>query len=171
MRARISYLETLAIKEVYMRTGQRWSGIIVAAVGLIAFAVPAVEASHLKENPRKHKIVYQLDDAGADKAKFVLGNVRNHISGVGGFQNIEALELVVFGPALRMFVTKTMDPDVARLLELLQTQGMTFGACGNTMKNYTIVLEQLPDGTRPLPQGGVVRIMELQDAGYVYIRP
>jgi len=144
---------------------------VVSAVGLTALAVSAVEAAHLKEYPKKHRIVYQLDDAGVDKAKFVLGNIRNHISGVGGWQNIEAVELVVFGPALRTFVTKTTDPDVARALEQLQLQGMTFGACGNTMKNYSIVLEQLPDGSRPLPQGGVVRIMELQEAGYVYMRP
>jgi uncharacterized protein len=134
-----------------------------------SFAAPS-EASHLKEYPNKHRILYQLSDAGTDRAKFVLGNIRNHISGVGG-QNIEAVELVVFGPALKSFVTKTMDADVRHLLETLQTQGLTFAACGNTMKNYSIVLEQLPDGSKPLPQGGVVRIMELEDAGYRYIRP
>ena len=31
--------------------------------------------------------------------------------------------------------------------------------------------EQLPEGTRRLPQGGVVRVMELQEAGYSYIKP
>jgi intracellular sulfur oxidation DsrE/DsrF family protein len=64
-----------------------------------------------------------------------------------------------------------MDPDVKRLLETLQLQGMVFGACGNTMKNFSITLGELPEGSTPLPQGGVVRIMELQEAGYVYIRP
>ena len=46
-----------------------------------------------------------------------------------------------------------------------------FGACGNTMKAFNITLEQLPAGTRALPQGGVVRVMELVEQGYVYIRP
>jgi hypothetical protein len=141
---------------------------LVVAVGA-AFAHPAV-ASHLRDYPQKHRIVYQLDDGGADKAKFVLGNMRNHLNGVGG-QNIEAIELVVFGPALKSFVVKTIDPDVRHLLETLQTQGMTFGVCGNTMKNFSITLQELPDGSRPIPQGGVVRIMELQDAGYRYMRP
>ena len=73
--------------------------------------------------------------------------------------------------ALKSFVVKTIDPDVRHLLETLQTQGMTFGVCGNTMKNFSITLQELPDGSRPIPQGGVVRIMELQDAGYRYMRP
>lgn len=144
---------------------------ITAAVGLIASTSLAIEASHLKESPRKHRILYQLDDAGPDKAKFVLGNMRNHVAGVGGWENIEAMELVVFGPGLKSFVTKTMDPDVRRMLEALQGQGLVFGACGNTMKNFSITLDELPGGAKPLPQGGVVRIMELQDRGYVYIRP
>ena len=144
---------------------------LVVGVGLAVSTAWTVEASHLKESPRKHRIVYQLDDAGPDKAKFTLGNIRNHIAGVGGWENIEALELVVFGPGLRSFVTSTMDPDVRHSLEALQGQGVVFGACGNTMKNFSITLEQLPGGAKPLPQGGVVRIMELQDRGYVYIRP
>jgi len=43
----------------------------------------AAEASHLTENPRRHKIVYHLTEPGADKAKAVLGNIRNHVKGVG----------------------------------------------------------------------------------------
>ena len=65
----------------------------VAIAGVLAALVQA-DAAHLKENARKHKIVYQLDDAGVDKAKFVLGNIRNHVSGVGGWQNVEALSLI-----------------------------------------------------------------------------
>lgn len=154
-----------------MRIG-RVTPAVAVVIGLLILplCLPA-ESSHLKESPRKHRVVYQLDDAGVDKAKFVLGNMRNHVHGVGGWQNIEAFELVVFGPALKTFVTTTLDPDVKRSLEALQAQGMTFGACGNTMKNFQITLEQLPAGAKPLSQGGVVRIMELQDLGYAYIRP
>jgi intracellular sulfur oxidation DsrE/DsrF family protein len=147
-----------------------WLVIIALVAAVVASFGHSAVASHLRDYPQKHRIVYQLDDGGADKAKFVLGNMRNHLNGVGG-QNIEAIELVVFGPALKSFVVKTIDPDVRHLLETLQTQGMTFGVCGNTMKNFSITLQELPDGSRPIPQGGVVRIMELQDAGYRYIRP
>lgn len=106
-----------------------------------------------------------------DKAKFALNNINNHVNGVGGWQNVEALELVVFGPALKSFVTAGMDPGLRSALESLQQSGLVLGACGNTMKGFNISLEQLPSGARPLPQGGVVRIMELQERGYSYIRP
>ena len=149
----------------------RWVLAVVVATGVAVLGAGATEASHLKENPKKHKIVYQLNEPGVEKAKFVLGNIQNHINGVRGWQNIEALELVVYGPALKTFLTKEMDPGIKQALGVLQAQGVGFGACGNTMKGLNITLDQLPDGARHLPQGGVVRVMELQDQGYVYIRP
>ena len=148
---------------------QRWSvwAAVVAVVGLAAVSVAG--ASHLKEQPKKHKVVYHLDDP--DKTKFVLGNIENHIAGVGGVENIEAIELVVHGPALRGFATRNIDPDVKQALERLQKERVSFGACGNTMKGLNLTLDQLPAGAHALPQGGVVRIMELQEQGYAYIRP
>lgn len=152
-----------------MNVWRGWVPGLVVAIVLVALV--RADASHLKENARKHRIVYQLDDAGLDKAKFVLGNMRNHVAGVGGWQNIESLEVVVFGPALKSFVQGAMDPALQQTLEMLQGQGMTFGACGNTMKNFSITAEQLPAKSLVLPQGGVVRIMELQELGYIYLRP
>jgi intracellular sulfur oxidation DsrE/DsrF family protein len=130
------------------------------------------DAAHLKDYPRKHRIVYQLDDGSLDFARWVVANnIRNHVTGVGGWKNIEAIELVVFGPALKLFVKDSIDPRLKQALDALQGQGMTFGACGNTMKGFAITADQLPDKSLILPQGGVVRIMELQEAGYTYIRP
>ena len=134
------------------------------------FGATGAGASHLGDG-KKHRIVYQLDDPGVDKARFVLNNIANHVKGVGGFKNIEALELVVFGPALKEFVRKDLDPEIRQALEALQTQGVVFGACGNTMKGMNVTLEQLARGAKALPQGGVVRVMELQEQGFSYIRP
>jgi intracellular sulfur oxidation DsrE/DsrF family protein len=64
-----------------------------------------------------------------------------------------------------------MDPELRQALQDLQREGLAFGACGNTMKAFKMTLAQLPAGARPLPQGGVVRVMELQEQGYAYIRP
>ena len=152
-----------------MNTWRSWVPCLVVAIVMLAQV--RADGAHLKENPRKHRIVYHLDEAGLDKAKFVLGNIRNHVVGVGGWQHIEALELVVHGPALKLFVQSSIDPALKQTLEMLQEQGMTFGACGNTMKNFSITTEQLPRGSLVLPQGGVVRLMELQEHGYIYLRP
>ncbi len=151
--------------------GRRWFWMGGAAALVLVFGMPSGQASHLKENPKKHKIVYHLDEPGVEKARAVLGNIRNHIAGVKGWENIEALELVVHGAALKTFLKKDMDPEVKRALEVLQTQGMQFGACGNTIRGLKITLGDLPEGAKELPHGGVVRVMELQEQGYAYIRP
>ena len=143
--------------------------LIVSAV--VALGAGSAGATHLKETPRKHKVVYHLTEPGADKAKFVLGNIQNHIAGVGGVEHVDAVELVVHGPALRTFIVATMDAGVREALDRLQSQGVRFGACGNTMKAFNLTLDELPRGATPLPQGGVVRVMELQEQGYTYIRP
>lgn len=39
------------------------------------------------------------------------------------------------------------------------------------MKAFSLRLEQLPRGAHALPQGGVVRIMDLVEQGDVYLRP
>ncbi len=149
---------------------QRMSWML-AALSIVVLVASAADAAHLKENPKKHKIVYHLNEPGAEKAKAVLGNMQNHVKGVGGWENIEALELVVHGAALKTFLRKDMEPQIARALETLQTEGMGFGACGNTIKGLKITLADLAEGAKELPQGGVVRLMELQDLGYAYIRP
>ena len=44
------------------------------------------------------------------------------------------------------------------------------GACQITMRRQSIKLEELVEGLTPIPSG-VVRVMELQEKGYAYIRP
>lgn len=144
-------------------------GLATVSGALVALGNRLARASHLPVHTKTHKVVYHLNEADLAKNKFVLGNMRNHIAGVGGPQNLE-MELVVHGPALKNFVTKTMDLELKKALESLQLDGMQFGACGNTMKAFKITLEELPQGATHLPQGGVVRVMELQEQGYIYIR-
>ena len=143
----------------------------LAIASLLVLGPAPAGASHLKEQPRKHKVVYHLSEGGVDAARFVLGNIHNTIAGVGGPGNVEAIEVVVHGPALRTFVVAGMDPQLKAMLSELQGQGLVLGTCGNTMKAFSLTLEQLPKGARPLPQGGVVRIMELVEQGYVYLHP
>ena len=56
----------------------------LVAGALLALAPAIAGASPLKEPPKTHKVVYHLSGAGAEEAKF--------------------------GPALKTFVTASMDP-------------------------------------------------------------
>jgi intracellular sulfur oxidation DsrE/DsrF family protein len=140
-----------------------------AIVAALVLAGAVAQASHLAEQPKRHKVFYHLDEPGVERAKAVLVNIENHVS-VVGWKNIEALELVVHGPALRTFLAKDMDPDIRGKLETLLAGGLRFDACQNTMARQKIEMKDLIEGATPVPSG-VVRVMELQEAGYAYIKP
>jgi len=99
----------------------------------------------------------------------VLTDVQDLVDTVG-WKNIEALGPVVHGPGLRPFIARTIDPDVKGKMEMLLTGGMTMGACQMTMKRQSIKPEELIDGLVPIPSGDI-RVMELEEKGYAYIRP
>jgi intracellular sulfur oxidation DsrE/DsrF family protein len=81
--------------------------LIVALLALGA----AAEASHNAAYPKKHKVFYHLNDAGTAKAVAVLTNIQNHVDTVG-WPHIDALELVVHGPALRTFLARELEAEV-----------------------------------------------------------
>jgi intracellular sulfur oxidation DsrE/DsrF family protein len=149
-----------------MRSARWW--VVVVVAGMLA-SFPAVEASHAPDHPRKHKIFYHLNEGGVEKARAVLVNIENHVS-VVGWKNIEALELVVHGSALRTFLAKDIDPEVRGKLETLLAGGLRFGACQITMARQKIDAKDLIEGAAAVPSG-VVRVMELQEAGYAYVKP
>ena len=64
-----------------------------------------------------------LDDPGVDRARAVLVNIENHVN-VVGWKNIEAIELVIHGPALRTFIAKDIDPEVRGKLDTLLAGGL-----------------------------------------------
>lgn len=114
------------------------------------------------------KVVYHVSEL--DRVAFTLGNMRNHINGVGGPDNVE-LVLVAHGPALKAFHDISADPRISERVAALQDQGVQFEACGNTMNAQAVALDDLLDNFARRDEGGVVRIADLQSQGYLYIRP
>jgi intracellular sulfur oxidation DsrE/DsrF family protein len=112
--------------------------------------------------------VYHLSDA--DKVSFVLGNIQNHLDGVGGPDHV-TIALVVHGPPLRAFHAASANPDIVRRVGRFSKAGVEFAACGNTMKSQNVALKDLLPGFIGADRGGVVRIAELQSQGYLYLRP
>ncbi|MBI3637526.1 MAG: DsrE family protein [Candidatus Rokubacteria bacterium] len=141
----------------------------VVALGLVALVAGAAQASHQAQHPKKHRVFYHLNEAGVEKARAVLVNMQNHVD-VVGWQNIEALELVVHGPALRTFLRKDFDPDIKAKLEVLLTGGVKLDACQITMQRQKLTAQDLIESMAAVPSG-VARVMELQEQGYTYIKP
>ena len=116
--------------------------ILAALVALLALGAWAAEATHSKEYAKKHKIFYHLNEAGNAKAIAVLTNIQNHVDTVG-WENIEALELVVHGPALRTFRAKDLDPEVRGKVEKLLVGGLRIDACQIALKSQKLTDDQI----------------------------
>jgi intracellular sulfur oxidation DsrE/DsrF family protein len=133
---------------------------LIGAVALLGMT--AVQAAD------KHKLVIQVSSGDQQTQTIALNNAVN-LQKSYGMDNVD-IEIVAYGPGLGMLTAKSKN---AQRVASLAEQNITFSACGNTMKKIakkTGKQPQLADGVGVVP-GGVVRIMELQEAGYSYIRP
>jgi len=144
--------------------------ILWAAASAFGAAFAASRASAATEAPAANrlKVVYHLSDL--DKVSFVVGNIQNHLDGVGGPDNV-TIALVVHGQALRAFHTAQANPDLSKHVGQFSKAGLELAACGNTMKSQKVGLADLLPGFVAADRGGVVRIAELQSQGYLYLRP
>jgi uncharacterized protein len=147
------------------RRGMLWGAI--SAFGA-AFAASRASAATEPAPPNKLKVVYHLSDL--DKVNFVIGNIQNHLDGVGGSDNV-TIALVVHGPALRAFHSASANPDLTHRIGAFSKAGLELAACGNTMKSQNVSLNDLLPGFVSADKGGVVRLAELQSQGYLYLRP
>jgi intracellular sulfur oxidation DsrE/DsrF family protein len=144
--------------------------ILWSAVSAFGAAFAASRAKAATEQPAagKLKVVYHLSDA--EKVNFVLGNIQNHIDGVGGPEHV-TIALVIHGPALKSFQLEKANPDITKRVGDFHKDGVELAACGNTMKAQNVTLTDLLPGFVSAEKGGVVRLAELQSQGYLYLRP
>lgn len=115
-----------------------------------------------------HKIVIQVSSSDPDSQKTALNNAVNVLEVLNGQAQIE---IVAYGPGLSILTDKS--PHSQRIKDLALRSELKFSACGNTMdkiEKKTGKKVVLTKGVGIVP-GGVIRIMELQEAGYTYIRP
>jgi intracellular sulfur oxidation DsrE/DsrF family protein len=144
--------------------------ILWSAVSALGAALGASSAKAATEAPASNKlrVVYHLSDA--EKVNFVLGNIQNHIDGVGGPDHV-TIALVIHGPALKAFRSAQANPDISKRVGDFSKDGVELAACVNTMKAQNVTLTDLLPGFVSAEKGGVVRLAELQSRGYLYLRP
>lgn len=140
--------------------------MLTAALGLSACSTTETASDDLGP---KHKLVIQVSSKDALTQKIAVNNAVN-IQKAYGVDNV-AVEIVAYGPGLSMLTPKSKQ---AKRIKSLAVQGITFSACGNTIKKITKKRKgkapKLVAGVKVVP-AGVQRIIELQEQGYAYIRP
>ena len=135
-----------------------------AAAGLTVAAARSASAEPVSAT----KVVYHLADA--EKASFVLGNLRNHLADAGGPGAIQ-LAVVVHGPALHAFRADTGNRDLREATLEAVKGGVAFYACAHTMAAQKLALGDLVAGFAATPKGGVTMLADLQARGWAYLKP
>ncbi len=119
----------------------------------------------------KVKVLYHVDGKDPEVAKYALALINKHIDAEGGPDKID-VELVVHGPALALFEQDKMDPELKKRFDQAIEKGLHAEMCQISMKLYGTPLEKIAKGfVATLHPVAVKRIADLQQQGYLYIKP
>jgi len=113
----------------------------------------------------EHAVVFHISSGDGYRQKLVLNNAQNMLKGVGP-DKIQ-IEIVAYGPGLRLLFNENAQRG---RIKSMAASGITFSACANTMRAMGRPKNALNPAAKVV-KGGVERIMELQEAGWTYIRP
>lgn len=137
---------------------------LLIMLAAMAFIFPVHAANDFAET----KVVLQISDNDPFKQTLVLNVANNLIKHYG--QNKVAVEIVAFGPGLRLLFEKNAN---SGRIDGLVANNVTFSACQNTIASMTRKLGHPPAlnaNAKPVP-AGVVRIIDLVKEGYTAIKP
>ncbi|MBV8924373.1 MAG: DsrE family protein [Bradyrhizobium sp.] len=132
-------------------------------------------ASALAADAKAHRIAIQVDQNDPQLLNMVLNNATNVIEYYRNRNEDVDVEIVAYGPGLHMLRTDTspVQDRLRRLKDMVFPGQIQFSACNNTRQamekaeGHAIAL--VPEAS--IVPSGVVRLMELQEAGWSYIRP
>jgi len=122
---------------------------------------------------KTHRLILQVntnDPAAMNLALNNATNVTQHYKELGEKVKIE---VITFGPGLHMLRDDT-SPVKARIEQMaLSTPEVSFKACGNTQeKMHQAEHKDIPIVSQAqVVKSGVVRVMELQEKGWSYVKP
>lgn len=122
---------------------------------------------------KAHRLILQVNANDPAVMNLALNNAANaeqHYKSIGEHVQIE---IVTFGPGLNMLRDDT-SPVKERIKSLAQTSpSISFAACGNTRANMSRAEQkEIPlISQATVVSSGVVRVMELQEQGWSYVRP
>jgi len=138
---------------------------VMTSLFMMSFATPALSAD---ASFADIKYVLHISDMDPSKQVLILNNASNLLKAYppGAVQ----VEIVAYGPGLRLLFAENVH---AQRIDSLSQSGVKFSACGNTLKAMTAQLgyepKINPDAT--VVPGGIVRIGELVQQGYIYVKP
>ena len=158
-----------------------------AAIAALLLVVPSSEArvekktvqdavtkTNLPQDTNKqHRLILQVNSNEPAMMNLALNNASNVVQYYKDLGEKVSIEVVTFGPGLHMLRDDT-SPVKARIEALaLSSPEISFKACGNTRENMRKVEgKEIPlISQAEIVKSGVVRVMELQEHGWTYVKP
>ena len=144
--------------------------LATAALFSIAFTAGALAA-----DTKPHRVTIQVNQNDPQVMNLALNNATNVIEYYRARNEGVDVDIVTYGPGLHMLRADTspVQDRIKRLKDMAFPGKIQFSACNNTKqsmeKTEGHAISILPDAT--LVPSGVVRLMELQEQGWSYLRP
>lgn len=145
-------------------------GLVLTGLLLTGLAVDSTAAF---AGEQIHKIAVHVDESDPKRINMALNNVQNIKKYYDSVGEAVEIEVVAYGPGLHMLRSDTSTVKERISTMSMEIDGLTFSACGNThagmSKKEGKEIELLSEAS--MVPSGVVRLVELQEDGYAYVRP
>jgi hypothetical protein len=143
--------------------------IVAVFTAMLMWCVPQLVSAAEMD----HRMAFHVDQNDPRVMNMALNNIKNLYKYYDSKGEKIEIELVAYGPGL-MMLREDKSPVADRISTMaLEYPNLSFSACGNTYRAMSRKAGKdvplLSDAS--IVPSGVVRLVELQEAGYSYIRP
>ncbi len=140
---------------------------------LAASAALSLAAASALAEGQTHHVAIHVDQNDQQVMQMALNNAQNLANYYDAQGDTVVIELVTYGPGLNMLIPGK-SPVADRISAMsLELDNLSFAACENTHRAMSEAAgEDMPlmDEAKLVPSG-VVRLIELQEEGYAYVKP
>ena len=122
---------------------------------------------------KPHRLILQVNSSEPAMMNLALNNATNVVQYYRDLGENVAIDIVTFGPGLHMLRDDT-SPVKARIKTISESNpSISFQACANTRDNMSRAeSKEIPLlSEAKIVKSGVVRVMELQEQGWAYVKP
>ena len=144
-------------------------------VSAVAAAPVSKKAAQAERPAAVHRVAIQVNQEDPAVMNLALNNATNVIEYYRAKGEDVSVDIITYGPGLHMLRADTspVKDRIRRLKDMAFPSNVQFSACGNTKENMekkegravSVVSEAV------VVPSGVVRLMELQEKGWSYVRP
>ena len=131
----------------------------------LSMSTPSIAANY-----QEQKVVYHMNYGNKQRIAETMVNISNHLSEVGD-ERLD-IKVVVHGKAIEYFLAAAEDEAKQMTLDSLRLRDVQFIICGNSLDGYKVTHKDLYDvEEEDVVKAGLPAIVDLQQKGYIYVRP